>query len=531
MNTLVNFVQAVLESLGSVNIWWKVLAFFVILLLIALLFYKIGERKEYRKRKEEALKKEKLAKERSIKEIARQREIRNLAPFIFSKGFVNAQDDAESTTRFSDTEYFFGKLLSSDERAATDKWFDWYKEAIGVVDCERIIHSGQRPLLSLEEFLNWFKYVFEKDYFDFDKKLLLFGSKDEMSKQIVWAQSRLSFIPVGELMEQKAEIIRQGIKKTEDIDRIRITLGKILVIMQGKAEKVKSLIDSIESFYDKGIVANVKKIRAFSKLIKRIDQQLDDLFAKLKKAQKGFKDYQKSLSRFYEYNEVKGFFPRLDILKEDIKKIVEEIFADQERKLKEKLDSKTEEAIQVVSELKREFQDIKDLEELWKIKVQDLKDEWEQQKKENEKVQRELRQKIETIALVSISKQTDKNSSNFTPSQVFCLLLFLLVVGGLVWAIYFAPKDQRPPEVSFARAQTEEDLLSDNDGPVKEAEITVTPPPKDQSKKAEDVPKADPDGKPLSELCKDKECCLEKYGKSTDTWLQAVRCMREIEKK
>jgi len=498
-----------------------------ILLCLCLILLALQLKNAIKKKKEKQ--RQDLALAEAKKEEKRMLDLREVLP----KLFTGAQLDHLRAR------HFIFNIMTAEERDTMAQWFETHVEIFGKFDFETIISEEKRPLLSFGEFQALFMVVFNEGYFDANK--LPFGGQLEMSQKLKWAQIRLrSSVPSKEAEDEMDRLTKQVRFSLEDLNRVRKLAVAEFEALQKKSLEFDQVLDRSE----------------------KAEKERWEMFVDTREFLKDWPEMKKALSlarsEYEEHlKELLGIkkIGIVQILKdiaghtEDLNKIKKALI-DMEKWRKDK-ESLLENNLS--NHLNKMFEQAKDdtalqrkqaLDEISKVVHQELD-------KMGEEIA-ELRQKFERVPSV-VEKKKEEGQFNWS-ATIYAFFSICLIV--FIWRDLSRENDQSMVVLDkIAPVAQENNLLSDSDPEefitveeneippfysVNEEEETSYVEEKEYLEKEtnfNEEPKLVPVpliekkiAKKVLALCQDKKCCLDRFGKDTKTWPQAIECMRSVKK-
>lgn len=498
-----------------------------ILLCLCLILLALHLKNAIKKKKEKQ--RQDLALAEAKKEEKRMLDLREVLP----KLFTGAQLDHLRAR------HFIFNVMTAEERDTMAQWFETHVEIFGKFDFETVISEEKRPLLSFDEFQALFMVVFNEGYFDANK--LPFGGQLEMSQKLKWAQIRLrSSMPSKEAEDEMDRLTKQVRFSLEDLNRVRKLAVAEFEALQKKSLEFDQVLDRSEKaekerwelFVDtREFLKDWPEARKALSLAKsEYDAHLQELI-NVKKA--GITNIRTSLEELTKDMEAaKRALVRLEKWKKDVAKTLSDLV----RQNSEHLDKMLEQAtLDIRKERETKMEEVsKHVDEAF------------------ENLSDYIKKLEEHIDKLSIHKDSPEQShSVFWKMLGFAFIVAMIVVGVWITSKVFDSKDFNPPVF----AERQEKLLSDSDSgeflvatPQEEIQLPLVSTEEEEVSYQEEKAELIKEGKypvepklvsmPIeekkivkkSDMCQDKKCCLDRFGKDTKTWPQAIECMRSVKK-
>jgi len=497
-----------------------------ILLCLCLILLALHLKNALKKKKEKQ--RQDLALAEAKKEEKRMWDLREVLP----KLFTGAQLDHLRAR------HFIFNVMRPEERDAMAQWFETHTEIFGKIDFEKIISEEKRPLLSFDEFQSLFMVVFNEGYFD--AGVLPFGGQLEMSQKLNWAQARLRYaLSQNEGEDEMSRLAKQVKFNLEDLARAR----KLVI---AEVENLKK-----QSFELDQVLQREKDA----------EKERWELFSGVREFLKDWPEMKKALSLARsEYDEhLKELVGSKKSGITNIRNTLEELLKDM-NKVKENLIYLEKWKIDVEQKLKNLLKESADhLDKMLEQAMVDIRKEREVKMEEISKhvdeTFRNLSEYMEKLEnqIGGFSKFSSSLPNNNVFARLVSLVFLLVAITIGVWSSSrILEKDYFSTPVVFSENQ--DDLLSDSD-PEKFVSIEENEMPpfyavneeeeisyyeekeylEKESKilaepKLVPVPSIEKEKKMAKKLvvCQDKKCCLDRFGKDTKTWPQAIECMRSI---
>ncbi len=432
--------------------------------------------------------------------------------------------------------HFIFNVMRAEERDAMVQWFQTHVEIFGEMDFEKIISEDKRPSMSFDEFQAFFMVVFNEGYFDSGK--LPFGGQLEMSQKLNWAQARLrSALSQNGGEDELSRLAKQVKFNLEDLARTRKLAVAELEALQKKSVELDQVLDKSEKAEKerwemfitvRDFLKDWPEARKALNLAKsEYDEHLKELI-NVKKA--GITNIRTSLENLVkDMDKAKNALLRL----EEWKKNVEQKLGNLVKENTNHLDKMLEQAmVDIRKERETKMGEIS----------KHVDDTFENLSEYMEKLENQIG---------GFSKFSSSLPNNNVFARLVSLVFLLVAITIGVWSSSrILEKDYFSTPVVFSENQ--DDLLSDSD-PEKFVSIEENEMPPFYAVNEEEevsyheekeylekeatlveepklvpVPIMEKKTVKKSVACQDKKCCLDRFGRNTKTWPQAIECMRSI---